>query len=237
MPIDGPLSKKTRNLYPLGIRTLFWIEHDELGWTEGLRHWINRIRWPSLNQGPRLIGRGRRRLCPKGLCQDEEPECPHQGWKHQVREGDIRRYRDVKETLSGCDVVFHLAAQAIVGESIRRPRATLETNIMGTVNVLEAARSSGAVEAIVVASTDKVYGEPKSLPVTEGHPLAWKNPYELSKVSADLCAQMFANIYGLPIAITRCSNIRARRRQFLQSHPELRDRRAARKASRDQEQR
>ena len=155
----------------------------------------------------------------------------------RVREGDIRRYRDVKETLSGCDVVFHLAAQAIVGESIRRPRATLETNIMGTVNVLEAARSSGAVEAIVVASTDKVYGEPKSLPVTEGHPLAWKNPYELSKVSADLCAQMFANIYGLPIAITRCSNIRARRRQFLQSHPELRDRRAARKASRDQEQR
>lgn len=120
---------------------------------------------------------------------------------------DVCQYERVKEVLADCQVVLHLAAQAIVGLSVENPKSTLETNIDGTMNVLEATRTNGSIRALVIASTDKVYGEPEQLPITEDAPMGWKSPYDLSKVVADLCAQMYAKNYGVAIGITRCCNI------------------------------
>jgi CDP-glucose 4,6-dehydratase len=120
---------------------------------------------------------------------------------------DICQYESVQEVLADCQVVFHLAAQAIVGLSMEKPSDTLETNIRGTMNILEAVRTNDAIKALVIASTDKVYGEPEKLPIAEEHPVGWKSPYDLSKACADLCAQMYSKNYGVAIGITRCCNI------------------------------
>jgi len=121
--------------------------------------------------------------------------------------GDVCQYDTLKDVLAECQVVLHLAAQAIVGLSVTNPASTLETNIRGTMNVLEIARTNNNIHALVIASTDKVYGEPEKLPITEEHPMKWKSPYDLSKVAADLCAQMYGKNYGVAIGITRCCNI------------------------------
>jgi len=105
------------------------------------------------------------------------------------------------------NVIFHLAAEAIVGRSHSNPRRTFETNIAGTWEVLEAARQQGGMEAVVVASSDKAYGSHKKLPYTENAPLQGRNPYDASKSCADLIAHSYAHAYGLPLAITRCGNI------------------------------
>lgn len=102
--------------------------------------------------------------------------------------------------------IFHLAAQTIVPIANRNPMSTLETNIGGTWNLLEASRRSPAVKQIVVASSDKAYGEHCRLPYTEEHPLRGRHPYDVSKSCADLIAQSYAATFGLPVAITRCGN-------------------------------
>lgn len=104
------------------------------------------------------------------------------------------------------DTVFHLAAQAIVGTAERGPLATLETNVRGTYNVLEACRRNARVGRIVVASSDKAYGSQKKLPYVETAPLAGQGPYDVSKSCADLIAQSYHFTYGLPVVITRCGN-------------------------------
>jgi CDP-glucose 4,6-dehydratase len=104
--------------------------------------------------------------------------------------------------------VFHLGAQTIVGVAHRAPAATLDTNIRGTWNILEACRQlSPLVKRIVVASSDKAYGESPTLPYTEEMPLGGKHPYEVSKSCTDLISQMYHHTYGLPVTITRCGNI------------------------------
>jgi CDP-glucose 4,6-dehydratase len=106
------------------------------------------------------------------------------------------------------DTVFHLGAQAIVSVAARSPLATLESNVRGTWNVLETCRlHSNMVERIVVASSDKAYGEPGELPYTEDMPLQGKYPYEVSKSCADLITQSYFHSYGLPVAVARCGNI------------------------------
>lgn len=114
----------------------------------------------------------------------------------------------VKEILKKHKIktVFHLAAQAIVGTAFKNPRRTLTTNIAGTWNILEVCRSVDGVEQIVVASSDKAYGSQKHLPYKEGTPLKGSAPYDVSKSSADLIAQMYCETYHLPICITRCGN-------------------------------
>ena len=107
----------------------------------------------------------------------------------------------------GVEVAFHLAAQAIVPISNRSPLMTLEPNIRGTWNVLEAARNAARIEALVVASSDKAYGEPTELPITEDHPLLASNPYDVSKACADLLSRAYGKTYGLPLSVTRCSNV------------------------------
>ncbi|NLX63544.1 MAG: NAD-dependent epimerase/dehydratase family protein [Clostridiaceae bacterium] len=105
------------------------------------------------------------------------------------------------------DTVFHVAAQAIVGVANRNPLATFETNIRGTYNLLEAARRSPLVKRIVVASSDKAYGEQTQLPYHEDMPLKGSHPYDVSKSCTDLLAQAYHKTYGLPVCITRCGNL------------------------------
>jgi CDP-glucose 4,6-dehydratase len=104
------------------------------------------------------------------------------------------------------EVVFHLAAQTIVGIANRNPVSTFTANIEGTWNLLEACRRSPKVLSIVVASSDKAYGDQEHLPYNETMPLQGRHPYDVSKSCADLIAQTYANSYNLPVAITRCGN-------------------------------
>jgi CDP-glucose 4,6-dehydratase len=104
------------------------------------------------------------------------------------------------------EVVFHLAAQTIVGIANRNPVSTFSANIEGTWNVLEACRRSPKVSSIVVASSDKAYGEQPHLPYNEKMPLEGRHPYDVSKSCADLISQTYAVSYNLPVAITRCGN-------------------------------
>jgi CDP-glucose 4,6-dehydratase len=105
------------------------------------------------------------------------------------------------------DTVFHLAAQAIVGVANRNPISTFKANIMGTWNILEACRRSPLVKRIVVASSDKAYGDQEQLPYDENMPLQGSHPYDVSKSCADLIAQTYYHTYGLPVCITRCGNL------------------------------
>jgi len=104
------------------------------------------------------------------------------------------------------DTCLHLAAQTIVGIANRNPVSTFEANIAGTWSLLEACRRSPAVRQIVVASSDKAYGEHEQLPYSEDAPLVGRHPYDVSKSCADLIAQTYAQTYGLPVAVTRCGN-------------------------------
>lgn len=105
------------------------------------------------------------------------------------------------------DIVFHLAAEAIVGSSIEEPVKTFVINISGTWTVLECCRKSQRVKAVVIASSDKAYGSHKELPYKEDASLRGDHPYDVSKSCADLIAYTYYHTYGLPVAITRCGNI------------------------------
>jgi CDP-glucose 4,6-dehydratase len=105
------------------------------------------------------------------------------------------------------DAVFHLAAQTIVEHAQRDPRNTLRANIEGTWEVLDACRRSGRPTRIVVASSDKAYGDQPVLPYTEDQPLEGRHPYDVSKSCADLITQAYAVSYDLPVAVTRCGNL------------------------------
>lgn len=106
------------------------------------------------------------------------------------------------------DTIFHLGAQTIVSTAHRSPRATFESNVQGTWNVLDVARQhSGLVSAVVVASSDKAYGESEVLPYTESMRLQGTYPYEASKSMTDLVSRSYAETYGVPAVIARCGNI------------------------------
>ncbi len=123
--------------------------------------------------------------------------------------GDIVDQSFMERVLAEYEVatVFHLAAQTIVPIANRQPTATLEANIKGTWAVLEACRRTPGVSEIIVASSDKAYGDQPVLPYTEDQPLQGRHPYDVSKSCADLIAQMYATTYRLPVAITRCGNL------------------------------
>lgn len=126
----------------------------------------------------------------------------------KVVRGDIRD-RDILERALGefeVDTVIHLAAQTIVTIANRNPISTFETNIQGTWNLLEACRRSPKVKQIVIASSDKAYGDQKTLPYDENTPLQGQHPYDVSKSAADLIAYTYAKSFQLPVAITRCGN-------------------------------
>ncbi|MEP7347094.1 MAG: GDP-mannose 4,6-dehydratase, partial [Gemmatimonadaceae bacterium] len=106
------------------------------------------------------------------------------------------------------DTIFHLGAQTIVGTANRSALSTFESNIKGTWTLLEAARECGArIERVVVASSDKAYGEHDRLPYTEDAPLMGRYPYDVSKSCADLISQSYYHAFRLPVSVTRCGNL------------------------------
>ncbi len=148
------------------------------------------------------------------LLRDDDPR------SELVRSGDVRRVAGVNGSLEDAallertlvkyevDVVFHLGAQTQVRHAQRHPFGTLEANVRGTYNLLEGVRRAARpVAALVVASSDKAYGESSTLPYTEEHPLAGRNIYDASKSAADLLAAAYANSYDMPVGIARCGNI------------------------------
>lgn len=180
------------------------------------RFWIDRPTFVTGATG--LIGGWLvKSLCAAGA----DVICLLRDWVPQsnfVREGLTKRVKVVRgdvadrsliERILGeyeIDTVIHLAAQTIVGIANRNPISTFETNIAGTWSILEACRRSPTVRQVVVASSDKAYGEHLNLPYDEQAPLQGRHPYDVSKSCADLLAQAYAASYRLPVAVTRCGN-------------------------------
>jgi CDP-glucose 4,6-dehydratase len=125
-----------------------------------------------------------------------------------VVRGSVEDYSLVSRVLHEyeVEVVFHLAAQSIVGIANAGPLSTLSANIGGSCNVLEACRQSKLLRAVIVASSDKAYGTQAILPYREDMPLIGRHPYDVSKSCVDLIAQSYWHTYRLPVAITRCGN-------------------------------
>jgi CDP-glucose 4,6-dehydratase len=183
------------------MSTTFWTDRPVLvtGATGLVGSWVVK----------RLLGVGAEVVC---LVRDWVPQ------SELVRSGDLDRVKVVRgdvrdqarlEVALGeyeIDTVLHLAAQTIVGIANRNPISTFETNIQGTWALLEACRRSPRVKQIVVASSDKAYGDQEQLPYVETTPLQGRHPYDVSKSCADLIACTYAITYGLPVVITRCGN-------------------------------
>lgn len=126
----------------------------------------------------------------------------------KVVRGDLQDQALIERVLGEyeIDTVFHLAAQTIVGIANLNPISTFETNIGGTWTLLEACRRSPTVRRIIVASSDKAYGDQECLPYSEKTPLQGTHPYDVSKSCADLIANAYSRTFGLPVAVTRCGN-------------------------------
>lgn len=124
----------------------------------------------------------------------------------EERTADLRDAAAVGAAVAGCDAVFHLAAETIVGTVEADPAAGFDTNVGGTWTLLEACRGGG-VERVVVASSDKAYGAHEELPYREEMALQPNAPYEASKAAADLIARSYWPAYGLPVAVSRFANI------------------------------
>jgi CDP-glucose 4,6-dehydratase len=132
------------------------------------------------------------------------------GEKTTVVIGDLKDQRKIADILSKYEItsIFHLGAQPIVTTALLHPLETLESNIMGTVNVLESARLYSKVKEIVFVSSDKAYGSCENVPYKEDDRLQGMAPYDVSKSCADLISQVYANpdVYDMPITIARCAN-------------------------------
>jgi CDP-glucose 4,6-dehydratase len=130
-----------------------------------------------------------------------------------VVQGDLGDYEALLRILNehSVNLVFHLAAQTIVGTANRSPLSTFDTNVKGTYTLLEACRALGVVgdplEAVVVASSDKAYGEHEDLPYKEEHALEPRYAYDVSKACTDLIARSYAHGFDLPVAVTRLANV------------------------------
>src|SRR6201996_319903 len=189
------------SLEEVGMISGTWMDRPTLvtGGTGLLGSWLTR----------RLIEAGADVVC---LVRDWVPqsEAVRSGTLEHVKvvRGDVCD-RDIIERTLGeyeIDTVFHLAAQTIVGIANRNPISTFETNIQGTWALLEACRRSGTIKQIVMASSDKAYGNQVRLPYDEQTPLQGRHPYDVSKSCADLITTSYATTYGLPVCITRCGN-------------------------------
>ncbi len=183
------------------VNNNFWLDRPVLvtGGTGLLGSWLVQ----------RLAGTGADITC---LVRDWVPqsELVKSGLFSQVKvvRGDIRDIQVLDRILSEyeIDTVFHLAAQTIVTIANRNPLLTLESNIAGTWNLLEACRRNTKVKQIVVASSDKAYGDQKDLPYDENTPLQGQHPYDVSKSCADLLSHMYAKSFEIPVCVTRCGN-------------------------------
>lgn len=194
------MAGRTGSVEGVGV-SKFWLDRPTFvtGATGLVGGWLVR----------RLVDVGADVVC---LVRDWVPQCElvRARLTEQVRIvwGDVRDQALLERTLGEyeIDTVIHLAAQTIVSIANRNPVSTFETNIGGTWALLEAARRSPMVKQIIVASSDKAYGEHDRLPYTEETPLRGCHPYDVSKSCVDLIAQAYAVTYGLPVVISRCGN-------------------------------
>ena len=125
--------------------------------------------------------------------------------RFEVFAGDIRDPNGVKEATKQCESVLHLAALIAIPFSYHSPDTYVETNVKGTLNVLQAARSLG-VRRVIHTSTSEVYGTARFVPITEEHPLQGQSPYSATKIAADQLAYSFYASFGLPVVIARPFN-------------------------------
>jgi CDP-glucose 4,6-dehydratase len=179
----------------------FWLDRPTLvtGGTGLVGSWLVR----------RLVENGADVVC---LVRDWVPQseliASQQIEKVKTVRGDVREQPLLERVLGEyeIDTVIHLAAQTIVTIANRNPVSTFETNVRGTWCLLEACRRSPRVKQVVVASSDKAYGDQEILPYSEDMPLQGRHPYDVSKSCADLIAQTYAETYQLPVVISRCGN-------------------------------
>lgn len=123
----------------------------------------------------------------------------------EIFSGDVRDPNGVRTAVKGCDVVFHLAALIAIPFSYHSPDSYVDTNIKGTLNVLQASRDSG-VEKALVTSTSEVYGTARYVPIDEDHPFQGQSPYSATKIGADRLAESFYRSFDLPVTIVRPFN-------------------------------
>jgi len=123
----------------------------------------------------------------------------------EIFAGDVRDPHGVKTAMEGCDIVFHLAALIAIPYSYHSPDSYIDTNIKGTLNVVQAAKELG-VPKVIHTSTSEVYGTANFVPITEKHPLQGQSPYSASKIGADQIAMSFYNSFGTPVSIIRPFN-------------------------------
>jgi CDP-glucose 4,6-dehydratase len=155
-----------------------------------------------LQRGAHVVGLVRDRVAGSEL---------HRGGQAKqidVVHGAVEDYTLLERALAEYEIqtVIHLAAQTIVGIANRSPLSTFETNIKGTWCVLEAARRCGFAPQVVIASSDKAYGEQANLPYTEDAPLQGRHPYDASKSCTDILALTYHHTYRVPVCVTRCGN-------------------------------
>ena len=123
----------------------------------------------------------------------------------EVFAGDVRDPNGVREAMKGCDAVFHLAALIAIPFSYHSPDAYVDTNIKGTLNILQAARDLGTAR-VLVTSTSEVYGTAQYVPIDEKHPYQGQSPYSATKIGADRLAESFYRSFDLPVTIVRPFN-------------------------------
>ncbi|UHH05720.1 GDP-mannose 4,6-dehydratase [Bacillus subtilis] len=156
-----------------------------------------------IEQGANVTGLVRDHVPQSNLYQGEHIK------KMNIVRGSLEDLAVIERALGEyeIDTVFHLAAQAIVGVANRNPISTFEANILGTWNILEACRKHPLIKRVIVASSDKAYGDQENLPYDENMPLQGNHPYDVSKSCADLISHTYFHTYGLPVCITRCGNL------------------------------
>jgi CDP-glucose 4,6-dehydratase len=155
-----------------------------------------------LDRGAHVVGLVRDQVSGSELVRS------HAIQRLDVVRGSVEDQPLVERALAEYEIqtVFHLAAQTVVGIANRSPLSTFETNIKGTWCLLEAARRCGTRPQVIVASSDKAYGEQTTLPYAEEAPLQGRHPYDASKSCADILALTYHETYGLPVCVTRCGN-------------------------------
>lgn len=179
----------------------FWRDRRVFvtGCTGLVGSWTTRF---LVDAGAHVVGLIRDRVCDSELVRSGLDK------RIDVVRGAVEDYPLIERALAEYEIqtVFHLAAQTIVGIANRSPLSTFETNIKGTWCVLEAARRCGSTPHVIVASSDKAYGEQKILPYTETAPLDGRHPYDASKSCTDILAHTYHHSYQLPVCVTRCGN-------------------------------
>jgi NAD dependent epimerase/dehydratase len=124
----------------------------------------------------------------------------------EIIPGDVRDTEQMATLVDGCELVFHLAALIAIPYSYRAARSYVDTNITGSLNVLQACRDNSTLERLIMTSTSEVYGTAQFVPITEAHPLTAQSPYAATKIAADQLAESFYRSYDLPVTILRPFN-------------------------------